>query len=254
MRLRQVALVAESLAPAAEELFTVLGLAECHRDPTVARWGLENVLAAVGGDFLEIVAPTRPGTAAGRYLEKRGGNGGYMVILQCADALAERKRIAALGVRVVEHIDRPGYIASHFHPSDLGGVLLSIESVPGVDHRQAMCDWPPAGPHWRKTVRGDVVNALAAAEIRSDDPAAAAALWSRVLNLPLASTPNGTSVIDLENAALRFVPTADARGAGLGAIDVRVKNIARVLREAEARGLKRSDSQVQVCGCTVNLI
>lgn len=254
MRLRQIACVASSLIPAMEELFTVLGLAECHRDPLVARWGLENVLAAVGGDFLEIVAPTRPGTSAGRYLAKRGGNGGYMVILQCADALAERDRIAALGVRVVECINRPGYIASHFHPSDLGGVLLSVESVPGSDHRHAMGDWPPAGPHWRKTVRGDVVNALTAAEIQSEDPAQTAALWSRVLNLPTQAMEGGAHRIALENADLRFVRATDGRGAGLGALDVRAKDPARVLREAAARGLKRGETQVLVCGCRVNLV
>jgi hypothetical protein len=254
MRLRQIAFVAESLAPAEDELLSVLGLALCHRDPMVGRWGLENVLAAIGGNFLEIVAPTRPGTSAGRYLQRRGGNGGYMVILQCSDALAERQRIAALGIRVVEAIDRPHYVASHFHPADLHGVLLSIESVPGTHHRDAMGDWPPAGPDWRKTVRGDVVTALLGAEIQCEDPAATAALWSRVLTLPVQAGQAGAPAIALENATLRFVSPADGRGPGVGAIDVRAKDAARVLREAERRGLQRSGRQVQVCGCRVNLV
>src|SRR5689334_7640298 len=169
MRLRQIALVAEQLAPAEQELFAVLGLAPCYRDPLVGRWGLENVLGAIGGNFLEIVAPTKPGTSAGRYLERRNGNGGYMVILQCPDAAKERERIAALGVRVVEKIDRPKYVASHFHPSDVGGVLLSVDSTPQADYRQIMGDWPPAGDGWRPTVRGDVVTTLLGAEIQSAD-------------------------------------------------------------------------------------
>jgi hypothetical protein len=254
MRLRQIALVAEALAPAEEELLGVLGLGMCYRDPMVARWGLENVLAAIGGNFLEIVAPTRPGTSAGRYLQRRGGNGGYMAILQCADALAERQRIAALGIRVVEAIDRPHYVASHFHPSDVGGVLLSVDSTPGADYREIMCDWPPAGPDWRKTVRGDVVTTLLGAEIQAADPAATAALWSRVLALPARAADADAHEIALENATLRFVRPTDGRGPGLGAIDVRAKDPGRVLREAEARGLKRSERQVGVCGCRVNLV
>jgi hypothetical protein len=253
MRLRQIALVAEKLAPAEQEMFAVLGLAECYRDSLVGRYGLENVLGAIGGNFLEIVAPIQPGTSAGRYLQRRNGNGGYMVILQCPDALAERERIASLGVRVVEKIDRPKYVASHFHPSDVGGVLLSVDSTPQANYREVMSDWAPAGDGWRKTVRGDVVTTLLGAEIQCPDPAATAALWSRILNLPAKAHGSGAPAIALENGDLRFVPIADGRGPGVGAIDVRAKDPARVLKEAETRGLKRSDKQVQVCGCRVNL-
>jgi hypothetical protein len=254
MRLRQIAFVAEKLAPAEQELFAVLGLAECYRDPLVGRWGLENVLAAIGGNFLEIVAPTQPGTSAGRYLQRRGGNGGYMVILQGPDALADRERIAALGVRVVEKIDRPRYVASHFHPSDVGGVLLSVDSTPQADYHEIMSDWPPAGDAWRTTVRGDVVTTLRGVEIQCEDPAATAAQWSRILGLGIRPMDKGAPVIPLENADLRFVPIADGRGPGVGAIDVRARNLVQVLQAAEARGVKRSGTQVLVCGCRVNLV
>ena len=42
-----------------------------------AEFGLENTLMPVGRNFLEVVAPIQEGTAAGRYLDRRGGNGGY---------------------------------------------------------------------------------------------------------------------------------------------------------------------------------
>ena len=64
LRLRQVCLVAHDLAKETARIKSLLGLEECHRDINVAKYGLENVLFPVGSSFIEIVAPTRPGTAA----------------------------------------------------------------------------------------------------------------------------------------------------------------------------------------------
>ena len=57
-RLRQVCLVAPALAAPERALAAVLGAASCHRDPHLARYGLENVIFRLGDRFIEIVAPT----------------------------------------------------------------------------------------------------------------------------------------------------------------------------------------------------
>lgn len=49
----------------------------CHRDAAVAKYGLVNALFVFGRQFLEIVVPAREGTAAGRFLERSGGQGAY---------------------------------------------------------------------------------------------------------------------------------------------------------------------------------
>lgn len=101
MRLRQVALVAADLAPVVEDLEAVLGIETGFADPGVGEFGLTNAVLPVGDTFLEVVSPATEGTTAGRYLERRNGDGGYMVILQ-SDALdADRRRFEELGVRVV---------------------------------------------------------------------------------------------------------------------------------------------------------
>ena len=80
MYLRQVCLVAQKLEPAIVALTSVLGLERCHVDPGVRKWGLENTLMAVGTNFLEVVAPIEENTAGGRYLDRRGGDGGYILV------------------------------------------------------------------------------------------------------------------------------------------------------------------------------
>ncbi|HTI54640.1 MAG TPA: hypothetical protein VMC04_10435, partial [Verrucomicrobiae bacterium] len=72
LRMRQICLVARSLAPVVDEIRSVLGLEVCHRDPGVGKFGLENALFPVGDSYLEVVAPVRDGTTAGRYLDRRG--------------------------------------------------------------------------------------------------------------------------------------------------------------------------------------
>ena len=80
-RMRQVCLVAPRLEPVVGDIAAIMGLTVCHRDPNVARYGLENALLPVDDILLEVVAPFREGTSAGRFIDKTGGRGGYMAIL-----------------------------------------------------------------------------------------------------------------------------------------------------------------------------
>ncbi len=255
MRLRQVCLVAEKLEPVVSDLTSVLGLDVAYRDPLVIYFGLENAVMPINGDFLEVVAPVQENTTAGRYLERRGGNGGYMVLLQCEDAQSERERIAGLGIRSVFTLDNPEYRCTHFHPRDTGGVLLSVDSVaPEADHTERMCMWEPGGPEWTRAVRTDVVSSLVGAELQSEDPAELAELWARILGLPLTECTPADSGIQLQNGMLRFVPAVDGRGPGVGAFDLKVEDRSRILAAAKERGCEYSYDQVVIGGTRINLV
>ena len=75
LRLRQICLVAPELEPAVQTVRELFDVDVCHRDGGVAKYGLVNALFVFGHAFLEIVAPTREGTAAGRFIERSGGRG-----------------------------------------------------------------------------------------------------------------------------------------------------------------------------------
>ena len=249
MRLRQCVFVCGDLESSREELCDILGIEVAYRDPGVAKWGLVNVVCPTGHDFLEIVTPFQQGTSAGRYIERRKGDGGYMVILQVADAAAERKRVTDLGVRAVAQKDLPEYQYTHFHPSDTTGVLLSLDTTfapAGVD---PALWWPPAEKGWLKHARSDVTNGLAGVEIQHEDPDKAAAAWSKILNRPVEG-----DIIRLDGAQIRFVPIVDGRGPGVSAYDVKVVDRERVLAAAHKRGKQRGPAQVEVCGCRINLV
>jgi hypothetical protein len=251
LRMRQICLVARELAPVVESLREVFGLTVCHRDPGVGKYGLENALFAVGGNFLEVVAPVQEGTAAGRYLDRRGGDGGYMVITQCQDLAPRRRRCEALGVRIANEIVHPDYVELQLHPRDVGGAMLSFARQEGADAPDS--PWHPAGGRVTLSVAAPLLTALLGAELQSDAPDRLAQRWSDVLELPVARDAGARAVIVLDDARLRFVPAGDGRGEGLGGLDVRCADPGRALTAARMAGLPVHDDTVVICGTRFRL-
>ena len=252
LRLRQICLVAPELEPATDELAKVLGLAVCYRDDAVAKYGLVNAVMPVGSCFLEVVAPTEEGTAAGRHLARRGGAGGYMVILDCDDIGFWERRVHEQGVRVANDIDHEGqYRGLQLHPRDTGGALLEINWTLGG----AALDGPyhPAGPDWRSAVRTDRVAELLGAEIQAAHPADLAARWSTLLDRPVHRDRSGAARIDLDLGFIRFVAAIDGRGEGLSGIDLRVVDRDAVRDAAATLGVVVTDDMIKLCGTRIRL-
>jgi Glyoxalase-like domain len=217
LRMRQICLVARELAPVVDDLRAALGLEVCHRDPGVGKYGLENALFPVGHQYLEVVAPVREGTTAGRYLERRGGDGGYMVITQCEDLAPRRRRCEAVGVRIANEIGHPEYRELQLHPRDVGAAMLSFGRQEGA--REPGDPWHPAAYDGREPLKPGPLRGLSAAELQSDDPERLARRWSEVTERPV-QMRDGQRVIVLDDASLRFVEATDGRGEGLGGLDV----------------------------------
>ena len=245
LRLRQIALVARELEPVEEDLREILGLEVCYRDPGVGRFGLHNFLMPIG-NFLEVVAPIEEGTAGGRYLDRRDGDGGYMVIMQCDDLDAARERVTGLGVRLVLDSGGGANAGIQLHPRDLPAALVELRQNEGEDDPAG--PWSPAGPDWRSAQRLDVTLGMTAADLQTDDPSALTARWSEVLARPLEVGNDGNPQIALDDAVLRFVEALDGRGEGLGGLDLEVVDRERVLQAAEARGRRTGNDLVLICG------
>ncbi len=241
MRLRQVALVAKDLEPVVADLCAVLGVEIGFRDPGVRTFGLQNAVMPIGDTFLEVVSPVEPNTTAGRYLERRGGDGGYMVIIQSDNLAADRQRLDRLGVRVVWSVDLGDARTLHLHPRDIGGAIVSL------DEMEPPASWKWAGPDWRAKVRTDVSRAIAGVEVQSDDPVALAARWAEVLHRQ-ARAANGGAAITLDAGTIRFVRARDGRGEGVSGIDLDVADRDRWLANARRRGLEAGDARVLIGG------
>lgn len=246
MRLRQIALVGQDLEAARAEITDVLGLGGAYADPGVNKYGLHNAVWPVGNTFLEVVSPTQEGTTAGRLLEKRQGDGGYMVILQTDDLAGARARVADKGVRVADQFDGKGVAFTHLHPKDVGGAIVS------VDWMEPRERWEWGGPDWQANVKTDVSLGIVGAEVQADDPPAMAKRWGEVLGL--AASADGLSLALDEGGEIRFVKSEDGRGEGLRAFDVKVRDPIDVFLRAQQRGAVDGDGEIVLCGTRVRLV
>ncbi|MEC7290308.1 MAG: hypothetical protein VXW22_09500, partial [Pseudomonadota bacterium] len=124
------------------QLKRVLGLGEGFVDPGVQTFGLTNGVFALGDQFLEVVVPTEDNTAAGRFIDRTQGMGGYMAIFQTPDLNGVRERADARQIRRVWNTDRDDISASHLHPADIGAAIVSI------DEARPEGSWLWGGPDW----------------------------------------------------------------------------------------------------------
>lgn len=172
LRLRQVVLVASDLDATVAAIRAATGAGEPFNDPGVALFGLRNAVMGLGDTFIEVVSPIAADTAAGRWRDRLGSDGGYMVMFDSTDRDAARDRAAAEGVRIAWEIELDDIAGTHFHPADTGGAVVSVDQParPG--------DWRWAGEGWRERCGpGAVVGATVAVA----DPESVAARWAAVL-------------------------------------------------------------------------
>lgn len=212
MRLRQVVVVARELEPTVERLREELGLAVPYHDPNVAIFGLRNAVMALGDTFVEVVSPVEDDTAAGRQLERRGGDSGYMVMFQVDDLAAARARIAALGHRVAWEIDLDDVSGTHLHPRDVPGAIVSLDQPSPPEA------WRWAGPGWTGRVpAGAAEDPRGVTEVVLNSPRAGelAGTWAAVLDASVTAEEDDVTIA-LERGRVRFVAGEDEGVAGFG--------------------------------------
>jgi Glyoxalase-like domain len=245
LRLRQICLAAPQLEPAISDIANILGLRVCYRDGNVAKYGLENALLPVDTILLEVVAPFQAGTAAGRFLEKTGGRGGYMAIFCCDDPDARGKYAETIGVRIANVIGHSPYRGVQLHPRDCRAAFIEFNHTDGSD--DILGPYPPAGPDWQTSIRNDVTLALTGVEMQSPEPQALAEHWGRIIEMPVSANASGEAELKLPNCSFAFVKGESEIMSGL---TFRVGDIAKVLDAAKARGRAVSGNSFELGGVT----
>lgn len=210
VRLRQAVLVAEQLEPVAARLSEALGLEEPFRDPGVGEFGLANVVFAIGDCFLEVVSPLHEGTAAGRRLQRGGGDGGYMVLFDLTDLDGARERAGRLGVRTVWQIDLPDISGTHLHPADMPGAIVSLDSS------RPYGTWRWGGPEWTGRTGTGAPGRLTGVTVAVAHPAAVCERWAEVLG---AACEQSAQTLRCDGAEVRFVA---AEGGPDGIVEIAV--------------------------------
>ena len=125
MRLRQLVLVTKEIDSLADQICELFELKISFCDPELIHFGLENRMIPVGDTFIEVVSPVHKNTTAERFLIKRNGPCGYMVIVDVEDIEHEKQRIKNENLKIIWHenrnVDGIHAQALHLHPKQIGG-------------------------------------------------------------------------------------------------------------------------------------
>ena len=240
LKLRQIALVTRDLNKTVSQLSELFDIDVCYNDKTVEFFGLENAVFTFGGTFIEVVSPTQDGTTAGRLLEKRNGDGGYMVILETDDIIADRKRFEDRQLKTVLDVDLEEAISIHIHPKELGS-LLSVEEM------KVAGSWHWGGPNWQSARSSSLLASISGAIVQSDDPENTARRWGEVLNVVPEQEKNGY-LLKMAKGDVHIVRVSDGRGSGLSGMVVDVINREEILSRAGSLGLSCDERSISLCG------
>ena len=229
MDLRQLVMVSSLRDPIVESLCKLFDIKVSFNDPGVGHFGLENAVLPVGTDFLEVVSPVEKNTTAGRYLDRRSGDGGYMVIIQVDDFSDVQNNVKENNVTVVWESEHPEARAMHLHPKEMGGAILSLDWMNPKE------SWKWAGPNWKQFVNTSTINRFVGVEIQSDNPEAMKIKWQSVLRVP--ENKIRDNEIKLDNTWIRFVEDEDGRGPGVSAFCIEANDNESLLKKADEIGL-----------------
>lgn len=230
-RLRQIALVAKDLDRARYLLTEVLGTQVLYIDPQVARWGIRNVLVALGGDVIEVCSPFQEGTTAGRLIDKRG-DGGYMVIMQTTDAASQRRFIESNKLaKVIYSHEHDNVVCVQYHPKGiLGGMMPELDSHTPTFSDLTRLDskyspWHACGKDYesysrvmKRCAHLKLLNVTCRLAANDADTERAAKQWENVFGVA-----RDGSELAFTNARLKFVPGVTGRSDGLESITVGVR-------------------------------
>lgn len=255
LHLRQICLAVPRLAPVLDDLQAILGLQVCHRDPQLAGFGLHNALLPIGEDFLELVAPQQADTAAGRFIQRSRGHGGYMAIFQTPNPLERQAAAQALGVRTAHEIDVPGYRSVQLHPRDCRAAFIELgHSLPdgpdSHDDTSRLGPWWPAGPQAAAQAAQAGGCRLRAVVLASPQPEDLARHWARILDRPLV-TDQPQPGFDVDGTALRVVA---GPAEVLDQLVLAVPEPAAVLARAVDRGLWVQADRFHLAGVHLQLV
>lgn len=129
MQLHHVGIVVREIEAAAQQ-YERLGFRDGERIE-VPEQGIVAIVYPAGTGYVELIQPTDPEGAIGRYLAKRG-EGSHHVAFAVPEIDAALRRLGDAGVRLIDERPRDGahgWKIAFIHPESCNGVLTELVQV-----------------------------------------------------------------------------------------------------------------------------
>ena len=225
-RLRHYVIATHDRDFVCDQLYEFLGLPATPKGPgpdkTVA-YGFYSTMMRIGTTMLEVVQPARPDFHLHDWFARRGGDGGYMLVLQTYDGKALVARAKAENLKLNRDQLFQGQHQVQFDEGRFGTFFEFYQYAPEEDW------WgrPLTGPYSDARVAVDV----SGCDVAVEDPTGVAAQAARVF----LGRQEGNAVHFLDRS-VRFVPAKGPRG--LVAIDLQARQKDRVGDWARIAGVQ----------------
>ena len=115
----ELSVVVKNLDEAVARFGKLFGLKVHHRGES-KEFGFKNAILPTGIGHIELMEPTDPTKAVGKFLEKNG-EGVYLVGFECTDVPGATAHLKAQGARVSGRND-----IAWVHPADAHGVFVEL--------------------------------------------------------------------------------------------------------------------------------
>jgi len=123
----ELSLVVRDLEAAAERYARLFGLKVHHRGES-KEFGFKNAILPTGIGHIELLQPTDPNKAVGRFLAKHG-EGVYLVGFECQDIPGAVAHLKREGARVDDRRPNVAWV----HPQEANGVLVELRHRESYD-------------------------------------------------------------------------------------------------------------------------
>lgn len=246
LRLRQIALAAHDLPRVIADMEAIFGVKLAYQDPHVRKYGLENAMFPFGLAFVEVVSPVEENTAAGRFIERSGGVGGYMAIFSCDDPDRRGAHAEAMGVPIANAIAHGTFHGVQLHPRQCRAAMIEFDTTPGEEDLRGSY-YAAGGDNWQHAIRTDVTRSLKAIVVESPEPEDLGRHWAAIIERPYVGDSAGGR-IDVDMIGLRFAKAPPGTRETIRTLIVEAADPAAMLARAEARGHHVTDGGFQFCG------
>ena len=241
IRFRQICVATLELERDISLFAEILNVLPCHRS-RLDHFGLENAMFAIGGSFIELVAPTQDQTAVHRFLNRSQGRGGYMAIFDCDDVQRQKSLAQSQNISIVFERSTPEAELLQLNPKDTGVTMLEFDHHTGGEDRLCAYEW--AGRDWQKHLNSDVD--IAEVTMTCRDPELIHTKWSPLFPSMFPSDRNN---IELTHGTIRFVTDQQqSPNDYFSAVRLITHDPETYLARAKGAGLEISDGKFNLCG------
>ena len=217
-RVRHYVIAAKDMDAVCGELYRLLDVVpvskEAGNEPTLA-FGFRTKMIRVGTTLIEVVSPIREKHQLQDFFLERGGDGGYMVVMQTYDDTALLARAAAANHKLAFEI--PNFMGQHLMQFDYKTFGTRFEFY----------KYTPEDNWWGNPLHGDyndpkAAEDIAGAEVAVENPATIAATAASTF----LGKQDGASVTFIDRRIDFVAPKGKARG--LTAIYLKARDRSRV--------------------------